>query len=104
MIKKLVKHITNPEEITEEDKEFISNLDYDGIEFPVKEKGFSKIEVENNICINVFGYGDELVFPIYVSDQEFEDSIYLLLLIDDDKSYYVYIKNFNRFMFCKTKN
>ena len=65
-------------------KEFISNLDYDGIEFPVKEKGFSKIEVKNNICINVFGYEDELVFPIYVPDQKFEDSIDLLLLIDDD--------------------
>ena len=28
----------------------------------------------------------------------------LLLLIDDDKSYYVHIKDFNRFMFHKTKN
>ena len=28
----------------------------------------------------------------------------LLLLIDDDKSDYVYIKDFNRFMFYKTKN
>ena len=28
----------------------------------------------------------------------------LLLLIDDDKSYYVYIKDFDRFMFHKTKN
>ena len=36
--KKLFKHITNLEEITEEDKEFISNLDYNGIEFPVQEK------------------------------------------------------------------
>ena len=36
--KKLVKHITNPEEITEEDKEFICNLDYDEIEFPVQEE------------------------------------------------------------------
>ena len=36
--KKLVKHITNLEEITEEDKEFIGNLDYNGIEFPVQEK------------------------------------------------------------------
>ena len=60
--KKLVKHITNPEEIREEDKEFISNLDYDGIEFPVQEKDFSEIEVKCNICINVFGYEDELVF------------------------------------------
>ena len=28
----------------------------------------------------------------------------LLLLIDNDKSYYVYIQDFNRFMFHKTKN
>ena len=102
--KKLVKHITNPEEITEEDKEFISNLDYDGIEFPVQEKDFSKIEVKNNICINVFGYENELVFPIYVSDQKFEDSMILLLLNNDDKSHYVCIKNFDRFTFRKTRN
>ena len=28
----------------------------------------------------------------------------LLLLINDDKSHYVYIKDFNRFMFHKTKS
>ena len=38
--KKLVKHIANPEEITEEDKEFISDLDYDEIEFPHAGKWF----------------------------------------------------------------
>ena len=67
-------------------------------------KDFSKIEVKNNICVNVFGYENRLVFPIYVSRQTFEDFIDLLLLIDDDKSYYVYIKDFNRFMSHKTKN
>ena len=45
----------------------------------------------------MFGYENEMVFPIYVSDQKFEDSIDLLLLINDDKSHYVYIRNFNRF-------
>ena len=55
MIKKLVKHIPNPQEITEEDKDF-SNLDYDGIEF----------HLSFHICINVFGYEDGLVFSIYV--------------------------------------
>ena len=70
----------------------------------MQEKDFSKIEEKNNTCINLFGYEDELVFPIYVSDQKFEDSMDLLLLIDDDKSHYVYIKCFNRFMFYKTKN
>ena len=87
--KKLVKHITNPEEIKEEDKEFNSALDYDRIEFSVQEKDFSKIEVKNDICINVFGYKDELIFPIYVSDQKIKDSMDLLLLIDYDKSHYV---------------
>ena len=70
----------------------------------MQEKDFNKIEVKNNICINVFGYENKLVFPIYVSDQKFEDSMDLLLLIDDDKSHYVYIKDFDRFMFHKTKN
>ena len=28
----------------------------------------------------------------------------LLLFIDDDKSHYMYIKDFDRFMFLKTKN
>ena len=52
----------------------------------------------------MFGYENGLVFPNYVSDQKFEDSIDLLLLIDNDKSHYVYIKDFNRFVFHKTKN
>ena len=70
----------------------------------MQEKDFSTIEVKSNICINVFRYGNELVFPVYVSDKKFEDSIDLLLLIDDEKSHYVYIKDFNRFMFHKIKN
>ena len=41
---------------------------------------------------------------MYLSNQKFEDSMDLLLLIDYDKSRYVYIKDFNRFMFHKAKN
>ena len=52
----------------------------------------------------MFGYEIGLVFPIYVLNQKFEDSLHLLLLIYDEKSHYVYIKEFNRFMFHKTKN
>ena len=102
-----VRHINpskeHPERIKKADKKIAEELDYDGIEFPVQEKDFNKIEVKNNICINVFGYENRLVFPIYVSDQKFEDSMDLLLLIDD-KSHYVYIKDFDRFMFHKTKS
>ena len=70
----------------------------------MQEKDFNKIEVKNNICINVFGHEKKLVFSIYISDQKFEDSMDLLLLIGNNKSHYVYIKNFNRFLFHKTKN
>ena len=69
----------------------------------MEEKDFSKIEVKNNICINVFGYENGFVFAIYISDQKFEDSMDFFLLIDDDKSHYVYNKGFDRFMFHKTK-
>ena len=93
-----------PERIKKACKKIAEKLDYDEIEIPVQEKDFSKIEVKKNICINVFGYENGLVFPIYVSDQKFEYSMKLLLLIDDDKSHYVYIKDFDRFMFHKTKN
>ena len=52
----------------------------------------------------MFGYENKLVFPIYFSDLKFKDSMSLLLLIDDDKSHYMHIKNFDRFIFHKTKN
>ena len=103
-----VRHINplkeHPEGIAKIDKKIACSLNYDEIKFPVEEKDFKKIEVQNNISINVFGYEHQLVFPIYVSNQTFESSIDFLLLIDNDKSHYVYIKDCDTFMFHKTKN
>ena len=94
----------HPERITQRDKKFVNDLNYDGIEFPVSERNSSKIETKNNICINVFICENKLIFPIYISDQKFENSMDLLLIINENKSHYVYIKDFDRFMFHKTKN
>ena len=44
--KKLVKHNTNPEKITQEDNKPIRDLDYDGIEFPVQEKALARLKKE----------------------------------------------------------
>ena len=103
-----VRH-TNPvkthlERIRWEDKKLANGLGYDRVEFLVREKDISRIEKKNNICINVFCYEIKLTFPIYISDQKFENSMNLLLVTDGDKSHYVYIKDFDRFMFHKTKN
>ena len=51
----------------------------------------------------MFCYENKLTFPIYVSDQKFETSMGLLLVTNENKLHYVYIKDFNRFMFPKTK-
>ena len=103
-----VRHINtvkiHPERITQNDKKLASDLDYDGAGFPAQGKDFSKTETKNNICINVFCYENGLVFSIYISNQEFENSMDLLLVIDEDKSHYMYIKDFDRFMFHKKNN
>ena len=47
----------------------VNDLDYKGIEFPVSKKDYSKIEQKTNVCITVFCYENNLVYPVYVSDQ-----------------------------------
>ena len=46
----------NPQRIKKSDKEYINKLDYSGIEFPVTTKHYNKIDKQNEININVFGY------------------------------------------------
>ena len=96
-----VRHV-NPlkehsERITKKDKKTAEKLDNDGTDFTVREYDFAKIEKKNNICINIFCYEDELVFPKYILDQKFEKSMDLLFVTGGDKSNYVYIKDFDRF-------
>ena len=45
---------THLEKITKRDKKVVNDLGYKGIKFSVSNKGYSKIEPKNNICINVF--------------------------------------------------
>ena len=94
----------HPERITEEDKKMINHLDYEKIKFPVSKKDYWRTERQNNICINVFCYENNLTYPVYVSDQKLENCMDLLLISDENKFHYVYMNDFNRFMCNKTKN
>ena len=67
----------------------INDLNREGIKFPFSEKGYCKIERQNNICINVFCYENNLTYPVYVSDQKFENCMDLLLISNASKSHYV---------------
>ena len=70
----------------------VNGLDYDGVRFPVSKEYYSKIEKKNSICINVFGYENDLVYPVNVLDKKIEDCMGLLLITGHNKSYYFYIK------------
>ena len=70
----------NPARITKSDKKHARELDYRGVQFPVKTKDYDKIERQNGIRVNVFGYERKQVFPIYVSSERYERELDLLLI------------------------
>ena len=94
----------NPQRIKKSDKEYIKNLDYSGIEFPVTTKQYNKIEKQNEININVFGYENKQPYPIHVSKEKYENHLELLLITEDKNKHYVLIEDFNRFMYNQTKH
>ena len=55
-IRHLNPQTEHPERIKKGDKQMINKLNYDGIAFPVMQKQYNKIETQNSIRINVFGY------------------------------------------------
>ena len=94
----------DPQRIKKTDKQFIEKLDYSSIEFPVTVKQINKIEKQNNICINLFGYEEKQKFPIYISKEKYQDHMELLFITEGENKHYVLIKDFNKFMFNQTKH
>ena len=94
----------DPQRIKKTDKQFIEKLDYSSIEFPVTVKQINKIEKQNNICINLFGYEEKQKFPIYISKEKYQDHMELLLITEGENKHYVLIKEFNKFMFRQNKH
>ena len=85
-------------------KKYVDTLNYDGIEFSVSIKQIPKIEDQNNISINMIGYKNKNRFPLYVSKKVTETTLDLLLIWEEEKQHYVWIKDFNRFMFSRNRN
>ena len=81
----------DPQRIKKEDKKMINELNYDGINFPLSQKHYNKVEKHNSIRINVFGHEDGQPFPIHISKETFEDQMNLLLITKDEKKHYVLI-------------
>ena len=89
----------NPKRIKKQDKKVAETIDYRGINFPVKARDYELVEE------SAFGYENK-VFTLYVSKKCNEQELNVLLISNEEKSHYIFIKDFNRLMYSevKTKN
>lgn len=87
----------NPERVTN----YIAyehSLNMEGVTYPVPLSQISRVEALNNLRINVFGYENDQITILRVSDKEDLPAINLMLLADEEKQHYCLIKNFSRLM------
>ena len=103
-IRHLNPQTEHPARIKKEDKKIINELNYDGINFPLSQKHYNKVEKQNSIRINVFGYENGQPFPIHISKETSEDQMNLLLITKDEMKHCVLIKDFNAFMYNQSKH
>ena len=94
---------SQPERINKQDKKIAANLNYSDIAFPLDINDYEKIEDRFQMQVNVFGYENK-VYPLYISKKSYNQTLNLLLITEKDKSHYVFIKDFNRLMFSRTKH
>ena len=81
-----IRHVNpqtkNPQRIKKSDKQYINSLNYSSAEFPVTVKQINKIENQNSININVFGYEKMQLYPIHISKEKFDDEMNRLLITE----------------------
>ena len=71
--------------------------------FPLDVNDYEKIKDRFQMQVNVFGYENK-VYPLHISKKSYHQTLNLLLITEKDKSHYVFIKDFNRLMFSRTKH
>ena len=89
--------------IIKKDRMIAESLNCSEVDFSVSKKDYNKSSVMNGMNINAFCYEDGVMFPVYLPNQSFNDTLDLLLISNGVTSHYVYIKEFNRLMFSKNK-
>ena len=103
-----VEHGSHPDRVSKY-KPYENELDFTGIEFPTPLNQIPKVEHQNNLAINVFGYSESAgIHPLYLTKDLTSDPINLLLItnVEDGKtnSHYCWIKKFDRLCFDQNKH
>ena len=90
------------EKVSSKLKEDSENLDWSGLEFPVKVEDISIFEENNPYGVNVFGYNGE-VYPLRISKSE-NKIINLMLISEGSKNHYCWIRNMSRLVSRQVNN
>ena len=88
----------NSERIDKKLREKSEVLNWDGLKFPVKLSDINKFENHNSsITVNVFDF-EKLVCPLRISKHKYkhESAVNLLLISDDTKQHYCWIKDISK--------
>ena len=64
---------------------------------------YEKTQDRLQLQVNVFVYENK-VYPLCISKKSCGQTLNLLLIIEKDKYHYIFIKDFNRLMFLRTKH
>ena len=93
----------NAERINKQDQKTGANLNYSDTVFPVDINDYEKIEDRLQMQVNVFGYENK-VYSLHISKKSYNQRLNLLLITEKYKTHYVFIKDFNKSMFLRTKH
>ena len=94
----------NCERIDRKLRETLKTLNWEGLKFPVNLSDINKFESHNSsISVNVFGY-EKLVYPLRISKHNYkrESTVNLLLISDDTKQHYCWIKDICKLLSLQT--
>ena len=80
-----------------------SEFNMNGIAYSVAVKDVSKFEKQNDISVNVFGY-EEGYYPLYISRNQQENHVNLLLIENGGKTHYCIITDLNKMLHSQSKD
>ena len=80
-------------------------LNMQGVSFPTPLSQLAKVERNNKLSINVFGYDkNDKVYPLRVSSHICEKHANLLYVTNERTSHYCWISNFSRLVNCRSRH
>ena len=88
------------ERIDKKLRETSKDLNWEGLKFPVNLSDINKFENHNSsISVNLCGY-EKLVYPLRISEHNYkhESTVNLLLISDDTKQHYCWIKDISKLL------